>query len=80
MKYLLLKIEKMSKIAYISLRLGLFAVTLFCVVLIVYILYADGFKECVRLMDTIPSIAVSVPIVFGGAALLDSAVKEKEKE
>ena len=80
MRFLLKKIEAMHKKAYASLHIGLGTVTLLCIVFLVYIINADGFKECARLMDTIPSIAVSVTIVFGGSALLDSAVKETEKE
>ena len=77
MKKILLKFEKMERWAYISLKVGLFVVTVASIILLAYIIKADCFKEYNKLKNTSPSVVMSVFIVFGGGFALDTMIKEK---
>ena len=77
MRRFLKKFEKMESVAYLSLKLGMYFVSVVSILLFSYILEADSFAEYYMLGKTIPAVAMSVFIVIGGAFALDVVIKEK---
>ena len=77
MRRFLKKFEKMESVAYLSLKLGMYFVSVVSILLFSYILEADSFAEYYMLGKTIPAVVMSVFIVIGGAFALDVVIKEK---
>lgn len=76
MNYLLSRLQKMHKKAFLMLRMGLETVIACCAVLVVYINRASGLVEYALLREALMSIAVSLAIVIGGSAAFDKAIDE----
>ncbi len=77
MKYIFEKINALHPIARFTLSAGLVTVLMFCFVLLSYVCRADSLLFCLELVECIPALAVSVPIVFGGAVAIDAVLKGK---
>lgn len=77
MKYIFKKINTLHPIARFALSAGLVTILFFCFVLLSYVCRTDSLLFCLELVECIPALAVSVPIVFGGTIALDAVLKGK---
>ena len=77
MKFLSDFFEKMHEKARKTLILGLKTCLATEILFFFYILKSDSYLEYAKLEKTLPSLALSVIIVFAGAIAFDVLIKEK---
>lgn len=78
MKYIFKRLQGLEHAAALSLRIGLVVVIFFSALLLSYICKTDSIAEHLIFKDAIPSLVLSVFIVFGGAIAFDVVLKENK--
>ena len=78
MKYIFKKLQGLEPGAALSLKIGLVTVVFFSALLLSYICKTDSIAELMIFKDAIPSLDLSVFIVFGGAVAFDAVLNENK--
>lgn len=79
MKYIFTRLNNFEKASALSLKAGLVVVIFFCALLLSYIYKAESIADLLLYKDCIPSLVLSVIIVFGGAFAFDVLLKENKQ-